>query len=824
MTIPASIHEARISNSIASTRSAGNRRPGLSFSRGPVDEINEERCFPREGVFHMSGSSAGGRPRPVTPVAVAADLGLPLGQIIPGTQYRVLTKLGTGGMGTVYAAEHVQLEKRVAIKVLRADVAHTAGAIDRLRDEARAASKIGSQFICDVTDFGQIPDGRVFFVMEYLEGQSLGKALKSEGAMAPERALPILRQICKALEAAHEKGIVHLDMKPDNVMLLGRGRRQDAVKVVDFGVARLMTSVARREDKVSGTPEYISPERFLGAAYDHRADIYALGVLGYEALTGMVPFRGTSYLATLTMHVQDPPPSLDRSEVSRTVPGQLAQVILQMLEKDPGARPASMAVVEAMLCEAQIASRLRTAWDDLELPAVDEIWRRKLAERMPSPWGKQKKALLGGALGLAALGISAAVYYGFVRGPEQVVRYVEVTKTQEAEPVAAWLEKAVAAAREQKFTKPADDSALAYIQRAESEHSRIHDHDGSKSRGAEDLRRMYAHALSVVGEELVRANLRHLAALKFKDALRFTPDDADLAAKSELSFDERARLRERSSVTRERAAPARAANQAEEAREAAREAAATAYLLAARQGRYSEARVALRTLAALDKTGVEEAKLADAFRVRADELWNRGDQRGAQPLYQLTRDLDPLDIEARRRAAWEPPPAPKTASEPAPAAAVAAATPAGATEKQAEAAARQRRAQAEEWRAAPRDSRASRVATEEGRAALSRLSLSVAEAAFNRALEADPANVAAIGGLAEVAFERSRYTEALDYARRAAQQAPRAPKYLMLLGDAYFKLLRFADAQKAYEKALKIAPNNEVVRSRMERVRAKMRE
>jgi cytochrome c-type biogenesis protein CcmH/NrfG len=116
------------------------------------------------------------------------------------------------------------------------------------------------------------------------------------------------------------------------------------------------------------------------------------------------------------------------------------------------------------------------------------------------------------------------------------------------------------------------------------------------------------------------------------------------------------------------------------------------------------------------------------------------------------------------------------------------------------------------------------VATEEGRAALSRLSLSVAEAAFNRALEADPGNVAAIGGLAEVAFERSRYTEALDYARRAAQQAPRAPKYLMLLGDAYFKLLRFADAQKAYEKALKIAPNNEVVRSRMERVRAKMRE
>jgi tetratricopeptide (TPR) repeat protein/tRNA A-37 threonylcarbamoyl transferase component Bud32 len=753
---------------------------------------------------------------------VTADLGLPLGQIIPGTQYRVLTRLGTGGMGTVYAAEHVQLEKRVAIKVLRADVAHTAGAIDRLRDEARAASKIGSQFICDVTDFGQIPDGRVFFVMEYLEGHSLGKVLKGEGAMAPERALPILRQICKALEAAHEKGIVHLDMKPDNVMLLGRGRRHDAVKVVDFGVARLMTTVARREDKVSGTPEYVSPERFLGAAYDHRADIYALGVLAYEALTGTVPFRGPSYLATLTMHVQDAPPSLDRPDVARAVPGAIAQVILQMLEKDPGARPASMAVVEAMLCEAQIASGLRTAWDDLELPAVDDIWRRKLAERMPSPWGKQKKALLGGALALAAIGISAAVYYGFVRAPEQVVKYVEITKTEEAEPVAAWLVKAESAAREQKFTKPADDSALAYIQRAEAEHSRIHDNDGSKSVGAEKLRRLYAHALTLVGEELVRANLRHLAAMKFKDALRFSPDDAALAAKSELSPDERDRLRERAQATRERPAPTRA-NQAEEAREAAREAAANAYVLAANRGRYSEARVALKTLAALDKGGVEEAKLADAFRRRADELWNKGDQRGAQPLYQLTHDLDPLDMEARRRANWEPPAAPKLA-EAAPTAPAPALTPAAAPEKPGEAAARQRRAQTEEWRAAPRDPRTSKVSAESGRAALGRLSLPEAEAAFNRALEADPSNVNAIAGLAEVAFERSRYTEALDYARRAAQQAPRSPKYLMLLGDAYFKLLRFADAQKAYEKALKIAPNNQVVRSRMERVRAKMRE
>jgi tetratricopeptide (TPR) repeat protein/tRNA A-37 threonylcarbamoyl transferase component Bud32 len=741
----------------------------------------------------------------------ATDLGLPLGQIIPGTQYRVLAKLGSGGMGTVYAAEHAALEKRVAMKVLRADVAHNQNAIDRLRDEARAASKIGSQFICDVTDFGQTPDGRVFYVMEYLDGQSLGRLLKTEGALPPERALPILRQTAKALEAAHEKGIVHLDIKPDNVVLLERGRRQDAVKVVDFGVARLLTT-ARRDEQVSGTPEYVSPERFLGASYDHRADIYALGVLAYEILTGSVPFRGTSYVATLTMQVEQPPPPFTQSQAARSLPPELGAVVLQMLEKDPSARPASMAVVEAMLCEAQIGAGLRTAWDDLELPHVDELWRRKLAERMPSPWGRQKKALLGAALAVAVAGVSAAIYFG-ARDPEQVVKFVEVTKTEEAEPVAAWLEKAVAAAREQRYTKPDADSALFYIQRAEGTHAQLQAGGPAKSRGAENLRRMYAGALSVVGDELVKANLGHLAALKYKDALLFTPEDAALAGKAQVTAEERARLRERArAAARERAStgagskptPPPAANPSDEAKESA----AAAYL-AAQQSRVSEARVHLRALAQLDRGGVERAKLADAFRRRADELWGRGEQRLAQPLYQLTGELDPQDVEARRRALWQPP-----APKPAPAAAPAAAVDPG----------KANGPPGEELRAAPRNPAASRAAVQEGKRALSSLTLKEAETAFNRALEADPSNVAAVAGLAEVAFERSRYTEALDYARRAAQQAPRQPRHWQLLGDAYFKLLRFADALAAYEKALKLNPGSDLVKSRVERVRAKLRE
>jgi tetratricopeptide (TPR) repeat protein/tRNA A-37 threonylcarbamoyl transferase component Bud32 len=739
------------------------------------------------------------------------DAGLPLGAIIPGSQYRVITKLGAGGMGSVYAAEHVALEKRVALKVLRSDTAHPQQAIDRLRDEARAASKIGSEFICDVTDFGQTPDGRVFLVMEYLEGQSLGRVLREGGPLKPERALPILRQIAKALEAAHEKGIVHLDVKPDNVMLLPRGRRQDAVKVVDFGIARLLGRLTR-EDNVTGTPEYVAPERFVGAAYDHRADIYAFGILAYETLTGVVPFRGPTPIATFTMHVEDaPPPMVDRE--GRPLPAQLSAAIMEMLEKDPAARPASMAIVEAMLCEAQIDTGLHTDWDDLELPAVDETWRKRLAERMPSPWGRQKKIIVGAALALALAGTAVSVYYGVLREPDVVVKYVALTKTEEADSVATWLEKAQEAADAKHYSRPADSSALTFIQRAEAEQVRLRGNN-NRSKGADDLRRRYASALSLVGDELAKAGLPHLATPKYKEALLFAPTDATLLSKAELSADEQVRLRERTRPQAAKSSPPRPAPAPTTADEA-KEAAGSAYLLAARQERFSEARLALRSLANLDKDGWEQAKLADAFRRRADELWAQGQANRARPFYQLTAELDPLDVEAKRRGQADPGAASKEPAKPSPAAALEAAAL-----KKAPVAA----APVEDFKSAPRDPKTSHAAVDRGKTALGRLSLQEAETSFNLALEADPSNAAAIAGLAEVAFERSRYTDALDYARRAVQQAPRTGRYHVLVGDAYFKLLRYADAKAAYERALRLGPGQEMAKSRLERLRIKLRE
>ena len=256
------------------------------------------------------------RQQPSRPVGPAPDL--PVGQVIAGTRYRVLSIIGEGGMGTVYAAEHVDLEKKVALKLLRADVAANADTLQWFRHEARAASKVGSDYICDVTDFGELTDGRVFFVMEYLDGQSLGRVLREASEVPAARAIPILRQVCKALGAAHDKGIVHLDVKPDNVMLLARGKREDAVKVVDFGIAGLVHAEKDKEDVIAGTPEYISPERAAGRAYDLRSDIYSLGVMAYEMLSGAVPFHGKNPGTTLIMHMKDPPEPLARREQARS--------------------------------------------------------------------------------------------------------------------------------------------------------------------------------------------------------------------------------------------------------------------------------------------------------------------------------------------------------------------------------------------------------------------------------------------------------------------------------------------------------------------------
>ncbi|MGZ3407993.1 MAG: serine/threonine-protein kinase [Polyangia bacterium] len=223
-------------------------------------------------------------------------------------RYRLTRKIGEGGMGAVYEAMHVLLSKPVAVKVLRDKYLDRPEVAQRLVQEARLASSIRHENIVDITDSGATEDGRTFVVMEHLEGQSLSELVKREGALPESRVLEIARQAASALGAAHERGIVHRDVKPENLFLVERGGR-DFVKVLDFGISKTLKPGNVDEESlklthtgmVLGTPLYMSPEQARGDEdLDQRIDIWALGVILYECLTAEVPFRATNYLGVIS--------------------------------------------------------------------------------------------------------------------------------------------------------------------------------------------------------------------------------------------------------------------------------------------------------------------------------------------------------------------------------------------------------------------------------------------------------------------------------------------------------------------------------------------
>jgi serine/threonine-protein kinase len=259
--------------------------------------------------------------------------------------YRVVAKLGEGGMGAVYLAEHPLIGKKVAIKIVREDSTDVA---ERFFNEARLVNDIGHAHIVDVVDYGVVekPSGRfVYLIMEFLAGEPLSALLAREGPLAPGRAVAVALQIADALAACHDKGVVHRDLKPDNVFLV----RDDFVKVLDFGIAKLASARPNTDrGMVVGTPAYMAPEQCEGRRdVDARADVYALGVLCYEMLGGVVPFSGEGYRDVLNQHLTRTPPPLD------VVPGPLAAVVLRALEKRREARFRSMLVFGQALADPQ---------------------------------------------------------------------------------------------------------------------------------------------------------------------------------------------------------------------------------------------------------------------------------------------------------------------------------------------------------------------------------------------------------------------------------------------------------------------------------------
>jgi hypothetical protein len=276
-------------------------------------------------------------PDPGTVLDVAPSL---LGQVVAG-RYRVEALLGEGGMGAVYRAEHVQLEKPVALKVLHPEMTARPEVVRRFEREALASARIQHPHVVNATDFGKLDDGAFFLVLEYVSGKSLRRVIDERGALPPAHALGLAIQIADALAAAHQAGVVHRDLKPENVMLLDA--HEDGVgfvKVLDFGIAKLSNAktgeALTRHGAIFGTPEYMAPEQARGDKVDERADLYALGVILYELLAGRVPFSAPEIVTVLLKQINDKPPALPKS-----VPRPIADYVLTLLAKELADRPAS---------------------------------------------------------------------------------------------------------------------------------------------------------------------------------------------------------------------------------------------------------------------------------------------------------------------------------------------------------------------------------------------------------------------------------------------------------------------------------------------------
>jgi serine/threonine protein kinase len=268
--------------------------------------------------------------------------------------YRVLEKIAEGGRGNVYLAEHPVIGRKAALKVIHPQHARNVDIVTRFVNEASALSRIRHEHIVEVTDFGRTPEGDFYFIMEYLEGRSLADAIVAEAPFAPARALELAAQIADALVASHAQGVIHRDLKPENVFLVTHGKEPDFAKVLDFGLAKLIhdndgAAPQTRAGLVMGTPYYMAPEQCVGAReLDGRADVYALGVVLFEMLTGKLPFGGDSDDEVLMKQVTLPPPAV-RSLVS-DVPAALDAIVRRALAKAPADRFPSMAAFgEALL-------------------------------------------------------------------------------------------------------------------------------------------------------------------------------------------------------------------------------------------------------------------------------------------------------------------------------------------------------------------------------------------------------------------------------------------------------------------------------------------
>jgi tRNA A-37 threonylcarbamoyl transferase component Bud32 len=370
-----------------------------------------------------------------------------IGRVFDG-RYELRTALGQGGMGTVYRAHQISVDREVAIKVIHPKLASDRVAVKRFLREARLASRLSQPNVVNVYDFGQTDDGILYLVMELLRGSTLARELESLRPLPLRRVTGIALQLCDALEVAHAQGIIHRDLKPGNVIVLDDPPGRDLIKVLDFGLAKSLvsdtSSLITASSALLGTPLYMPPEQIDGTASDQRADIYAFGCILHQMLVGKPPFVRDSVNAVLAAHLHEAPPALPA-----TVPGPLAEIVAAMMAKRPEDRPASAAqvrsVLEALGAVADLADTVpvpggfagETTANPIALARTDAAGVRPAARRSRRPF-----VIAGGlaAVALAAgLGVMATHHAGHTPPPADAAMPVVPTAVpvDAAPPVAA---------------------------------------------------------------------------------------------------------------------------------------------------------------------------------------------------------------------------------------------------------------------------------------------------------------------------------------------------------------------------------------------------
>ncbi len=543
-----------------------------------------------------------------------------LGRMVAG-RFRIIRKLGDGGMGEVYLAEQLPMGREIALKVLRQHLADDPQAVERFKREAQAASQLAHQHTIVVYDFGQDDDGTLFLAMEFLKGQPLDEVM-AEGPMPPDRAAKILAHVCGSLEEAHERGMVHRDLKPENIFLTERGREQDYVKVLDFGIAKVTQSSKgdklesiTRAGAIFGTPQYMSPEQIRGDELDARSDVYALGVILYEMISDQLPFEARTVMELLTQHLNAAPAPIVRlPSPNDSALAALEAAALRALSKDPAQRqPSARAFLEdimAAMPNLTLDSLIHTAPATAGAPAA--------VLDAPETQGSSLLVVLLAAL-VAAGAAGAFFFMGGVPGGDGSAGAdfaPAAVADQDAPPAAADAKPAAEAAAEPAAdakpadAKPADAKPEAEKEITEEEAKKIEAEAEAEAKAAEEEEKA-----AEKGGELTEAEAKAIAEKAEAEAKA-----AEAEANAAASAVKAAEAAEKTKAAEEKASAA-AAEKA--AAEAAKAAADTAKAAADTAKAEAEAKAAEEKAKAAksdaDRKAAEEAKAAaDAAKAAAE--------------------------------------------------------------------------------------------------------------------------------------------------------------------------------------------------------------